>query len=305
MPRVLFIRNMLTWLNFTGKGAFAHDMSPNWQDASTQKQCDLFDAELGDPDILAKVTGSKAHHRFSGPQILRYRTKYPSHYEQTARISLVSSFLASVLLGKIAPIDISDVTGMNLYDIERGDWDEKLLALAADGSADDLKKKLGEVSKDGGKAFGTISKYFVERYGFSKECQIVPFTGDNPATILALPLRADDAMVSLGTSTTFLMSTKQVSDILSSSTAPTTDNPTVQTRSSLPLHEPPHNPRPLHVHALLQKRRSRPRTNPRQTQQLLLGRLGEIQLDSNFHLPPLPAEPRKRPHASRPLLPPS
>lgn len=176
-------------------------MSPNWQDASTQKQCDLFDSELGDPENLAKVTGSKAHHRFSGPQILRYRTKYPSHYEATARISLVSSFLASVLLGKIAPIDVSDVTGMNLFDIEKGSWDEKLLALTADGKVDDLKKKLGSVSMDGGKSFGSISNYFVNRYGFARECQIIPFTGDNPSTILALPLRADDAMVSLGTST--------------------------------------------------------------------------------------------------------
>lgn len=41
---------------------FAHPFSPNWQDASTQKECDAFDAELGGPMELAKVTGSKAHH---------------------------------------------------------------------------------------------------------------------------------------------------------------------------------------------------------------------------------------------------
>lgn len=44
------------------KQAFSHPHSPNWQDASTQKQCDEFDAELGDPETLAEVTGSKAHH---------------------------------------------------------------------------------------------------------------------------------------------------------------------------------------------------------------------------------------------------
>ncbi|KXL50853.1 hypothetical protein M433DRAFT_158783 [Acidomyces richmondensis BFW] len=193
------------------KGAFAHPMSPNWQDASTQEQCDMFDAQLGNPETLAKVTGSKAHHRFSGPQILRYRTKYPSHYDQTARISLVSSFLASVFLGKMAPIDISDVTGMNLWDINNGCFHESLLELAAGGKdkASELKKKLGDVPQDGGKPLGNISKYFVGRYGFPSDCQIIPFTGDNPSTILALPLRAGDAMVSLGTSTTFLMSTTQ------------------------------------------------------------------------------------------------
>jgi len=44
------------------KEAFAHPYSPNWQDASTQKECDSFDAALGSPEKLAEVTGSKAHH---------------------------------------------------------------------------------------------------------------------------------------------------------------------------------------------------------------------------------------------------
>lgn len=44
------------------KGAFAIETSPNWQDASTQKECDAFDALFGSPEELAKVTGSKAHH---------------------------------------------------------------------------------------------------------------------------------------------------------------------------------------------------------------------------------------------------
>lgn len=40
----------------------AHEWSPNWQDQSTQKECDAFDAELGDREKLAEVTGSGAHH---------------------------------------------------------------------------------------------------------------------------------------------------------------------------------------------------------------------------------------------------
>lgn len=44
------------------KDAFAHPFSPNWQDASTQKECDAFDAVLGAEEKLADVTGSKAHH---------------------------------------------------------------------------------------------------------------------------------------------------------------------------------------------------------------------------------------------------
>jgi len=188
--------------------ALAHPWSPNWQDGSTQKECDSFDQALGGEEKLAQVTGSKAHHRFTGPQILKIKKQHPEVYEKTARIALVSSFLASVFLGQLAPIDISDVCGMNLWDINAGTWSEPLLALTAgDYGVAELKSKLGDVPEDGGGSFGSISSYFIERYGFGADCQIAPFTGDNPSTILALPLRPMDAIVSLGTSTTFLMST--------------------------------------------------------------------------------------------------
>ncbi|KAI9823935.1 MAG: hypothetical protein M1832_002253 [Thelocarpon impressellum] len=188
--------------------AFSYPDSPNWQDASTQAECDLFDGALGSPEELANVTGSKAHHRFTGPQILRFRTQHTDAYRATARISLVSSFLASLFLGRVAPIDIGDVGGMNLWDIKAGSWCEPLLKLTAgDDGVDDVREKLGDVREDGGGSLGQISKWFVERHGFSPDCAVAPFTGDNPSSILSLPLKAQDAIVSLGTSTTFLMST--------------------------------------------------------------------------------------------------
>ncbi|KAK0738577.1 xylulose kinase-like protein [Schizothecium vesticola] len=189
-------------------GAFSHPYAPNWQDHSTQAECDQYDAQLETAERLAQVTGSSAHHRFTGPQIMRLRRKLPEMYAATSRISLVSSFLASLLIGSVAPMDISDACGMNLWDIPSHRWSEPLLELTAgkDGVAD-LRHKLGDVREDGGGSMGRISSYFTGRYGFHPDCGVAPFTGDNPATILALPLRPLDAIVSLGTSTTFLMIT--------------------------------------------------------------------------------------------------
>ena len=97
---------------------------------------------------------------------------------------------------------------MNLWDIKAGAWNEALLALTAGSTdAEILKEKLGPVAEDGGGSSGRVSPYFVQRYGFDSSASVAPFTGDNPATILALPLRPMDVIVSLGTSTTFLMST--------------------------------------------------------------------------------------------------
>ena len=42
--------------------AFSHPFSPNWQDSSTQAECDNFDEELSSEEHLAQATGSKAHH---------------------------------------------------------------------------------------------------------------------------------------------------------------------------------------------------------------------------------------------------
>ena len=71
---------------------------------------------------------------------------------------------------------------MNLFDIKAGSYNQELLALA--GGSSDLESKLGQVPEDGGKSFGSISPYFVRRYGFDHACMIAPFTGDNPCKYL-------------------------------------------------------------------------------------------------------------------------
>ncbi|SPO02806.1 probable D-xylulose kinase [Cephalotrichum gorgonifer] len=191
------------------EGSFSHPFAPNWQDHSTGAEVDQFNSKLGSSEKLADATGSGAHHRFTGPQIMRLKRKLPDMYANTERIALVSSFLASVLIGAYAPADISDACGMNLWDIPSNAWSEPLLELTAGGKdgVPELREKLGPVRLDGGGSVGSVAAYFVQRYGFSAECQVAPFTGDNPATILALPLRPLDVIVSLGTSTTFLMIT--------------------------------------------------------------------------------------------------
>jgi len=189
-------------------GALSHPMSPNWQDSSTNVECLEFEESAGGPEKLAEITGSKAHHRFTGPQILSFRKKYPEKYALTSRISLVSNFLASVLVGQIVEMDISDVCGANLWDVQKNEYCQQLLELTAGSAteAPELKRKLGLVVS-GDHSFGSISTYFREKFGFNKDCVIISFTGDNPSTILSLPLQAMDVILSLGTSTTLLLPT--------------------------------------------------------------------------------------------------
>ncbi|QLG71001.1 hypothetical protein HG535_0B00390 [Zygotorulaspora mrakii] len=190
--------------------AFSRATAPNWQDHSTGKQCKAFEEKAGGPQGLAKITGSRAHFRFTGTQILKIAEEEPECYSNTQTISLVSSFVASLLSGKLTPLEEADACGMNLYEIPKRDFDKNLLALI-DKDATNIEKKLlsPAIKCDEPVRLSSISSYFVEKYGFSSDCSIFPFTGDNLATICSLPLKKNDVLVSLGTSTTILLVTDQ------------------------------------------------------------------------------------------------
>ncbi|KAF9931569.1 hypothetical protein BGZ67_005236 [Mortierella alpina] len=219
------------------KDAFTLYQSPIWQDTSTTSQCQELEVFLGAQDEkdayastktsvrlrgtrrLAERTGSRAYERYTGSQILKIVQRMPEAYLATERISLVSSFLATILMAKYAAIDVADGSGMNLLDIETKTWDVQLAGFVSQGGANSqhyqrqgnrgssLVEKLGEVDASGKEIQGRLSKWFVDRYGFSKDVNIVSFTGDNPATVMAMKAQPGDAIVSLGTSDTLLLYT--------------------------------------------------------------------------------------------------
>ncbi|MCO5565938.1 hypothetical protein L7F22_019613 [Adiantum nelumboides] len=196
------------------KNAFSRNEIPNWQDSSTLKECEELQERIGGEERLARITGSKAHARFTGPQIMRFRKTNPKAYENTWRISLVSSFMTTLLCldGEVKGIDESDACGMNIWDMsssQRG-WSNDILNIIAGSgneAGDALAEKLGRVESDGGRVVGRVGNWFVERYGFSSECIVCPGTGDNPATFLSFTLGEREALLSLGTSDTVLVST--------------------------------------------------------------------------------------------------
>ncbi|CAL9733515.1 xylulose kinase [Monosporozyma servazzii] len=196
--------------------AFARSTAPNWQDHSTGMQCDQMEDTVNGPVGMSNITGSRAHFRFSGPQILKIAQEEPEAYENTDTISLVSNFLSSVLCGKLIALEEADACGMNLYDIKKRKLHTGLLQLIDDTTKNNksrcVKEKLaGEPIKceENPVNLGYIGKYFVNKFGFQTKCSIFPFTGDNLATICSLPLQNNDILVSLGTSTTVLLVTDQ------------------------------------------------------------------------------------------------
>nr|XP_020481116.1 xylulose kinase isoform X1 [Monopterus albus] len=174
--------------------------APVWMDSSSGPQCLHLEAAAGGALRLAELTGSRAYERFTGNQIAKLRQSRPQAYKDTERISLVSSFAASLFLGDYAAIDYSDGSGMNLLDIRTKTWSQILLDATAPGLGRLLGAPLPSTS-----VLGPISSYFVHRYSFSESCRVVAFTGDNPASLAGMSLQPGDVAMSLGTSDTVFL----------------------------------------------------------------------------------------------------
>ncbi|XP_076985893.1 xylulose kinase isoform X2 [Tamandua tetradactyla] len=173
---------------------------PVWMDSSTTAQCRQLEAAVGGAQALSCLTGSRAYERFTGNQIAKIYQQNPEAYSHTERISLVSSFAASLFLGSYSPIDYSDGSGMNLLQIRDKVWSQVCLAACAPH----LEEKLGPPVPSCS-VVGAISSYFVQRYGFHSGCKVVAFTGDNPASLAGMRLEEGDIAVSLGTSDTLFL----------------------------------------------------------------------------------------------------
>lgn len=179
-------------------GIFSRDESPIWMDSSTTDHCRQRERSMGGAQKVADVTGSRAYERFTGNQIAKIYRAEPHVYAGTGTIALVSSFMPSILAGRIVPIDASDGSGMNLMDIRKKTWSGPALSC----SAPELAGKLPGIVPS--HAFlGPVSSYFVKRFGFSAGCAVIAWSGDNPCSLAGLRIqRSGDVAISLGTSDT-------------------------------------------------------------------------------------------------------
>jgi xylulokinase len=179
--------------------ALTRATSPIWMDTSTGAECAEITAAIGGPGEVCSRSGSVAIERFTGPQIRAFYKRDLEAYQQTARIHLVSSFMASILAGKSVPIDFGDGAGMNLMSLSKQGWDTDLLAATAPDLAEKILPPAAATTVQ-----GTVSPYFSTRYGLSKNCLCALFTGDNPASLVGMGATTPGSVViSLGTSDTF------------------------------------------------------------------------------------------------------
>jgi xylulokinase len=179
------------------KPLLSRNVAPIWMDSSTSAECAEIEAAVGSDRMLAQRTGSRAFERFTAAQIRKFSKREPEAYGTTDRIHLVSSFLASLLIGGHAPLDPGDGSGMNLMDLGSCTWWQP----AVDSTAPGLAAKLPPIAT-ASSVIGTLSTYWQTRYRLPA-AKVVAWSGDNPCSLVGVGLvREGRLAISLGTSDT-------------------------------------------------------------------------------------------------------
>ena len=178
-------------------GVLTRATSPIWMDTSTSVESEEIERALGGALAVAELTGSRAFPRFTGPQIRKFAGEDPAAYQQTERIHLISSYLASVLTGHHSAVDYADASGMNLMDIRSRKWS----AQAAAATAPDVLLKLPPLVPSS-QGVGTLSARWQSRTGLPA-IPVIAWSGDNPCSLVGTGLiREGQLAISLGTSDT-------------------------------------------------------------------------------------------------------
>ena len=178
-------------------GILSRPVAPIWMDSSTSAECAEIEAAVGGDQALAQRTGSRAFERFTAAQIRKFFKQDPAAYAATDRIHLVSSFLASLLTGRHAPMDPGDGSGTNLMDLAACRWWQP----AVDSTAAGLAGKLPPIAA-ASTVVGTLGPYWQTRYGLPA-AKVIAWSGDNPCSLVGVGLvREGGLAVSLGTSDT-------------------------------------------------------------------------------------------------------
>jgi xylulokinase len=160
----------------------ARPVSPIWMDSSTTAECREIAEAVGGDAALAAHTGSRAFERFTGPQIRKLAKQERAGYLATGRVHLVSSYLASLLAGRHAPVDPGDGSGMNLMDLATSTW----WGPAVDATAPDLATRLPAIAPSS-TVLGPLAPFWQVRAGL-REARVVAWSGDNPCSLIGTGL---------------------------------------------------------------------------------------------------------------------
>ncbi len=172
-----------------------------WNDGRTGDETDELNTVIG-KDKLFEYTGNIAFAGFTAPKLLWLKKHEPENFEKICKIMLPKDYIAYKLTGTFAT-DVSDASGMLLFDVKNRCWSEPMLKICGV-----RREQMAEVFESSA-VIGHISASAASETGLPVRCIVAAGAGDNAAAAIGTGTIGEGGCnISLGTSGTLFISGK-------------------------------------------------------------------------------------------------
>ncbi len=173
-----------------------------WNDGRTQEETDYLNNVIG-KEKLSKYTANIAFTGFTAPKILWVKNKEPENFARIEKIMLPKDYIAYQLTGSFCT-DVSDASGMLLFDVENKCWSTEMLEICG--------VKASQMAKvfESYEVVGTLKADIAAELGLPEAVKVAAGAGDNAAAAVGTGT-VGNAMcnISLGTSGTIFISSER------------------------------------------------------------------------------------------------
>lgn len=173
-----------------------------WNDGRTYEECDYLNQVIG-KEKLSEYTANISFTGFTAPKVLWIKNKEPENFAKIKKIMLPKDYIAYKLTGNHCT-DVSDASGMLLFDVKNRCWSEEMLKIC--GITREQMAKVYESYE----IVGTLLPEIAEMLGLPEQVKVAAGAGDNAAAAVGTGTVGDGMCnISLGTSGTIFISSKK------------------------------------------------------------------------------------------------
>ena len=176
-----------------------------WNDGRTAAETDYLNNVIG-KEKLAKYTANIAFAGFTAPKILWMKNNEPENFARIKKIMLPKDYI-NYLLSGVNCTDVSDASGMLLFDVEHRCWSKEMLEIC--GIDETMMPKVFESFQP----VGTVLPAVAKELGIPENVIVAAGAGDNAAAAVGTGTVGDGACnISVGTSGTIFISASRFSE---------------------------------------------------------------------------------------------
>ena len=170
-----------------------------WNDGRTAEETKYLNTVIG-KETLSRYTANIAFAGFTAPKLLWMRKNEPELFARIDKIMLPKDYLNYMLTG-VHCTDVSDASGMLLFDVEHKRWSREMLEIC--GLKESQMAKIFESYE----VVGTLKPDVAGRLGLPETVKVCAGAGDNAAAAVGTGTVGDGKCnISLGTSGTIFIS---------------------------------------------------------------------------------------------------